>query len=276
MGAIQARRRAVALCEARWREFDEEDTERSAATQPAVHVDSAPSEGGNETTLKSEEGTAKKVGEGTTDKKGNSMMFASSSSDVGVKETPVCLGFRSQAFFLLSAYACGRPSFTWELRGRGGSLERVELQKPVHPFQLSWRLQAPHMAGQAASGYWRNPTGHVLACPTRAVHTRNLERRLKASLKMELEGMDIGEESKNKEGVEAKEEERERRWTQRLERFAVFCSAQSRQSAGVVDGSWLHGGDGELMLEGLSVLPNEHGANALPLLLILAFARPQL
>jgi len=54
-------------------------------------------------------------------------------------------------------------------------------------------------------------------------------------------------------------------WARRLERFAVFYGAQGREDSR----------SGHVQLEGLTVLPNEDGSNAVPLLMLLAFVHPQ-
>merc|ERR1719253_421252 len=53
-------------------------------------------------------------------------------------------------------------------------------------------------------------------------------------------------------------------WRRRLERLAVFCG---------ISGQEAHGGAPQL--DGLTVLPDIEGSNALPILLLLTFLRPR-
>ena len=223
------------------------------------------------------------------------------------KNVGICRGLDFPSMHLLIQFGNGKNTFQWPVKVRQsfpGSRQaqsytaeveqKFELHRPVHPFQLAWRVCLDH--GDASStfgiGNFRSPAGLVISCPSKnsiqrlqknqakhameaAVAQRKLQQEqqryatLLASADSEEEAAALkrrmDEETKSLTAEAAKADlSLYTRCARRLERLAVFSGAQGRE-----DNRNL------VQLEGLTVLPNEDGSNVLPVLLLLAFFRPR-
>jgi len=225
----------------------------------------------------------------------------------------VVRGVAFRAFHLLLQYAAGKSTFSWPLvtksvqRGLKGMKDyateveqRCELHRPQHPFMLQFRLSLDRGGGAPGSeakasfgvGNYRDPVGYILSSPSARVikaqkHQRaqldeehrkviqDIHQKHQQAVAMAVslaqnpqEAMLITQrlaaEAQAMAASAAEAAADSGRWARRLERFAVFCGAQGREE----------GRSGMLQLEGLTVLPNEGGSNALPVLLLMAFLRP--
>lgn len=215
-------------------------------------------------------------------------------------------GLDFNCLHLLVQYANGKSSFHWPVKVRQALGNRhaqsytaeveqkFELHRPIHPFQLAWRVCLDRSAGMSTfgTGNFRNPAGLVVSCPSRksyvrlqkhqakqAIEIAAAQRKLQQEQQQRLEDLlatAAGEDeiaaitkkvaAETKAALAAQEEQlcSYTRFTRRLERLAVFAGAQGRED-----------NSSQVQLEGLSVLPNVDGSNALPVLLLLAFFRPR-
>jgi hypothetical protein len=193
--------------------------------------------------------------------------------------------------------------------------EAVEIHQSMHPFQLQWRTciadkrKRDGTASTYGIGNFRNPIGSVVSCPSRSVikalrrelapaegpetnqneavkhlqRLENLQKRIVAAL-AKAESQKDPSKKKQKETIKKMQRalvqanegiagarskvdaisKAEPTWRQRLERLAVFCGVSGQEARG-----------GAAQLDGLTVLPDIEGSNALPILLLLAFLRPR-
>jgi len=215
-------------------------------------------------------------------------------------------GLDFNCLHLLVQYANGKSSFHWPVKVRQALGNRhaqsytaeveqkFELHRPIHPFQLAWRVCLDRSAGMSTfgTGNFRNPAGLVVSCPSRksyvrlqkhqakqAIEIAAAQRKLQQEQQQRLEDLlatASGEDeiaaitkkvaAETKAALAAQEGQlcSYTRFTRRLERLAVFAGAQGRED-----------NSSQVQLEGLTVLPNVDGSNALPVLLLLAFFRPR-
>ncbi|CAJ1425899.1 unnamed protein product [Effrenium voratum] len=222
----------------------------------------------------------------------------------------ICRGLEFPSMQLLIQYGNGKGTFQWPVKVRQsfpGSRttaqapytaeveQKFEIHRPVHPFQLSWRvcLDKRDATGSFGIGNFRNPAGLVVSCPSKSAFQKLQKHQAKHAMEAAVMQRKLQQEQQQRLALllaEASEEEAKAinqrvaaetkaalaesaraaehslytRWARRLERLAVFSSAQGRE-----DNRSL------VQLEGLTVLPNEDGSNALPVLLLLAFFRPR-
>eukprot|EP00931_Biecheleriopsis_adriatica_P024385 TRINITY_DN1520_c1_g1_i2.p1 TRINITY_DN1520_c1_g1~~TRINITY_DN1520_c1_g1_i2.p1 ORF type:complete len:3371 (-),score=1236.43 TRINITY_DN1520_c1_g1_i2:41-9523(-) len=228
------------------------------------------------------------------------------------KKTPICTGLDFSCMHLLLQYASGKNTFQWPFKrqqqqqnwqarhaqGYGDADQKIDLHRPLHPFQLSWRVSLDRGDGPGSFGIgnFRNPTGLVVSCPTKAAMARLqkeqaqqtmdaalMQQKLREEHQQRLASMVAGASSEEEifmvnqrmaaetsastlaaqETARTKSQNVSSRFSRKLERLAVFSGAQGREDT-----------QSPLQLEGLTVLPNEDGSNALPVLLLLAFFRP--
>eukprot|EP00929_Paragymnodinium_shiwhaense_P006097 TRINITY_DN10892_c0_g1_i2.p1 TRINITY_DN10892_c0_g1~~TRINITY_DN10892_c0_g1_i2.p1 ORF type:complete len:3538 (+),score=1283.55 TRINITY_DN10892_c0_g1_i2:605-10615(+) len=184
--------------------------------------------------------------------------------------------------------------------------QRYDLQRPLHPFQLHFRVclerglpveerpdAAPRSSITFGAGNFRNPVGLVISRPSRrrikklqewasqnlaknAAAVREIQQKHQKALTLAMTQVQAPaqayqvmqqlnqEAQKELASVASAAAAGTGQWTRRLERMAVFCGCQGRED--------VRGGN--LQLEGLTVIPNEGGSNALPIALVLAFMRP--
>lgn len=223
------------------------------------------------------------------------------------KNFGLCRGLDFPSMHLLIQFGNGKNTFQWPVKVRQsfpGSRQaqsytaeveqKFELHRPVHPFQLAWRVCLDH--GDASSsfgiGNFRSPAGLVISCPSKGAYQRLQKSQAKhameaavAQRKMQqkqqrfatlLANADseeeatalkesMSEETKVMMADAAKAElQLYTRCARRLERLAIFSGAQGREDSRNL-----------VQLEGLTVLPNEDGSNVLPVLLLLTFFRPR-
>ncbi|CAE7247656.1 unnamed protein product [Symbiodinium natans] len=214
-------------------------------------------------------------------------------------------GLDFNCMHLLVQYANGKNSFHWPVKVRQALGNRhaqsytaeveqkFELHHPIHPFQLAWRVCLDRSSGASSFGLgnFRNPAGLVISCPSKrayvrlqkhqakqAIESASVQRKLQQEQQQRLETLlaaasgdeevvainkKVAAETKAALAAHEAEQCNYTRWARRLERLAVFAGAQGREDSGNVQ------------LEGLTVLPNLDGSNALPVLLLLAFFRPR-
>ncbi|CAK0853411.1 unnamed protein product [Prorocentrum cordatum] len=187
--------------------------------------------------------------------------------------------------------------------------EQFEKYRPVHPFQLHWRIclhrgRPARVGGGFGAGDLLGPTGMVVSCPSRGTVARLrrqtdpvLRQNDEAELQKKMQRLHslrdrlttaLAKPSAAKQtevsmrraleqteaGIAAAQasadELIDRSWARRAERVAIFYNVEGQSCSSSQD----PGEGGGPRLRGLTVLPDVDRSGALPALLLLAFLRP--
>eukprot|EP00747_Dinoflagellata_sp_TGD_P098210 gnl/TRDRNA2_/TRDRNA2_167375_c0_seq1.p1 gnl/TRDRNA2_/TRDRNA2_167375_c0~~gnl/TRDRNA2_/TRDRNA2_167375_c0_seq1.p1 ORF type:complete len:934 (+),score=221.91 gnl/TRDRNA2_/TRDRNA2_167375_c0_seq1:142-2802(+) len=233
----------------------------------------------------------------------------------------LCRGLEFHAMHLLHQFGQGKGTFLWPFRLRqefkGGKgvrdytaevEQKFEVHRPLHPFQLQWRVCLDRGAASSAAqgeersrgtfavGNFRNPTGLVISCPSKSAI-----QRLRKTEAVRMKEFSETQQRLQKEHQQALAEvmsvartpQEAQLARQNLEVEAQKAALAARNQLGSSGQYWARKmerfavfsgaqgreesaatGKGHMVLEGLTALPNEDGSNALPVLLLLAFLRP--
>eukprot|EP00929_Paragymnodinium_shiwhaense_P061684 TRINITY_DN30835_c0_g1_i1.p1 TRINITY_DN30835_c0_g1~~TRINITY_DN30835_c0_g1_i1.p1 ORF type:complete len:2723 (-),score=607.76 TRINITY_DN30835_c0_g1_i1:101-8269(-) len=223
-----------------------------------------------------------------------------------------CHGLDFHSMNILQHFFAGDRTLTSPSGFWPPSLSLATMHRPLHPFQLSWRICLDGQT-KAPTQSWgdrverdlrdlanhRNPTNVVVSNPSKSAIERMRKRlntshaseelaqldarlqrleQLQARLSVAVKAPSTPADSlatmqkallQTATGIEAVKKQRtgfeDTTWMRRLERLAVFCGVQDHQAVS----------SATLQLNGLTVLPDDDGTHALPVLLLLAFLRPR-
>ncbi|CAJ1400996.1 unnamed protein product [Effrenium voratum] len=124
----------------------------------------------------------------------------------------ICRGLEFPSMQLLIQYGNGKGTFQWPVKVRQsfpGSRttaqapytaeveQKFEIHRPVHPFQLSWRvcLDKRDATGSFGIGNFRNPAGLVVSCPSKSAFQKLQKHQAKHAMEAAVMQRKLQQES---------------------------------------------------------------------------------